>query len=1046
MLSVLRKFNLIMYCLFVLQPAIFQCGFVNAQVQAQVSGQMPNFEQGMPDLSNLGGMLKQFLDPSVFQGITEEEMRAQDEEYEKKMEMLEALPLEFRREYDSSEARYLDFLRKISIKNGLQDICKNFKNKLNELSAKKQAFEVTEAVNTAIGLLDKFESALFAGAFPQIPAAMPEFKMEDLFSNMTKKLQEKQFPIGAADSDEQSSDKEALDVLSNLYNQDSQDKKYGNAPSVKFEADDFDQLFGALAKLLPAVKESQDKELVSDLVTFRNIVVTLKNDNRLETMRRYFNYLSPFQKKAYSAVSNLRKIFVEKLREIRNEVQSLIVDGQESSLETKKLKQQGRVYVYWKKELNLSLSYLNKFDELKKSSDTIFSNKDWFFDKAGFLYDLSLSFLNCYKRDIATGKRYTNDRTFSGDYGRLVENITDPRWLAVKSYEWSVSGLFAYWTYKSMSFKMANPQLMSHVMDGKSFGQNQSSNPMEMLMPLLNGGMSGSSGDPMVMLSMMSGMMGPGMEKMQKRILFFMALAAAFSPKGLGQYGEIVSTLKDVFAAVIYDNVKAYKLGFKDWKAWPNGMQALKGEVFYLGQHLTAKGSDLACSMINKCFPLFWPTSRRWSAGIVSPDLIRSFMLKLFPIMLYSKNFLHKPCGSEISVADFSEENTLMQIANHADPNDLAGVDEKVSSLPYYRQVPMRVNTLSGTNPEYNLFDAGVDEIGHQLGEKQSTLDRYKRFKREGNHKLVNFEVYCLESFLVSYMFSCIGSKFGQFVAKRYNKPICGTAYKVIDYTFDKVLNLCHKCYLIDSEERESWNETKEEVESMFDSVPEMIDALMEELSDSTSELRMIAISLLTSCQAIKIDEGDQEKPGFQEKINTQIVFYILTLLVNKIGIISLGDAYELMGTYLTSGKHNMILVTYWNNLKLDIKKNGKAAINPDAIIMDLKAMDDVLAKDFTNILEKRRQQKLDDSICAVRALKEIKYQAKTKFSKALAEKLKVNLFAGAMGQLVIGPIFNETVGNWIKDKGTILDGIDWVKEKGQMVMASTVAFKNQVF
>jgi len=127
-------------------------------------------------------------------------------------------------------------------------------------------------------------------------------------------------------------------------------------PSVKFDAADFDTFFAELVKLLPAIKASQDRELISDLVSFRNIVMTLKSDNHLETMKRYFNYLSPFHKRAHDVIGSLRKIFVQKIRELRKDIEDRIIAGKESDPETKKLKKLASVYNYWKKNLNASLS------------------------------------------------------------------------------------------------------------------------------------------------------------------------------------------------------------------------------------------------------------------------------------------------------------------------------------------------------------------------------------------------------------------------------------------------------------------------------------------------------------------------------------------------------------------------------------------------------------------------------------------------------------------------------------------------------------------
>jgi len=154
---------------------------------------------------------------------------------------------------------------------------------------------------------------------------------------------------------------------------------------------------------------------------------------------------------------------------------------------------------------------------------------------------------------------------------------------------------------------------------------------------------------------------------MLQRILLFMALMSAVTPKGLSQYGEVISTVKDIFVAVIYDNVVENGLSNR-WSAWPNGMPALKGKLLDLGQNLTVVGTDLACSHINKWFPSFWSRCSRFSLGVVSPDLVRNFMYKLLPIMAFSKNKFSM-------VADFSDQQTFMRIAN-SDPNDYSVIDE----------------------------------------------------------------------------------------------------------------------------------------------------------------------------------------------------------------------------------------------------------------------------------------------------------------------------------------------------------------------------------
>lgn len=1138
MLGFIYKSKISKTCLLLLQLTVFLPVFGLEQApdkETQASG--PETQSTSPDAQSLD----QLFSLEDFSGLDADMEDEQQKEFDSKQAKLDKLPQTLKEAYNTANQKYLIFLKKIDIKNGLKDLCNEIKSKLDVFADKLQNPDFSSNAKQVKAVLDKFDEALFAGTFKQIPA-IPKTVQKNFFATLLERLKAGNAKKASENPDAAKPDdaNKEFDGLANF--QLNFDENGGKAKDesqeaaeqkCKFDENDFDELFDSFKKIFPAIKEAEDVELLSAILSFRNIVITLQNDNNTELVKRYIRYIAPFQKEATTALIEIKKLFNQTLAPIR-QANNQSFDAGETNPE---LESQAELYKYWLSEVGKELENISTFEKLKASSNSVIGQSGWLFDKVGFVYDLSKPILKFYLKS-----KFENH----GPTRRAFE---------LGACEFGINIAFACWIQKIRNLQKSKPKLESHLLHGSAFGKTES--PMDMISRMMSSMTSGTGGMEDMLESMVLGMMNGATDPWEKRIMkgglfllnFKSALDIASAPKGLSlvlikclrnypQFWQTSQDLKDIATEAVFQYLKAGYHG-----RWSKNLpHELKDKLRLSGIDIVTSSCDLVSKKIDQLLPSFWENCDKFTLGIVNPDILRTLAPKIFNIYAYSSGWMNdsgyddETLGSWInSIKSNNQEarqTAFNNLAKYVDDEYYQGLFAKasknnveatnalveISELPFgvdleikqllkqaadkddantrraalatlYKKFMDNVSNLFGQaqaqgskiaklesqmealpgnaaedmsefSKQMSRLHTEMDELNsqilslrydpHALRFKQwfedanrgdesamnqlaikshlfddATLERYKRFKADReNHKVGNFQSYLVESMVVSYIVSCFGTKLAEITVKQFRKPLFGAAFKFFDYTVDKMVSIGYRLNLISETDKDDWSSFRNDVESMFDQVPQMIHKFLSICSSNEQGPNMLA----------SLQGGDMPSmmcgllfkqyvwsyagilPGeSQEVIERKVVIGFLRMLTVGIRLLKYSDGHALMKMFDAK-----------TQLAKTIMSIKESEINEEFIVdftCKLAKFNVDLANAFTAMLKNK-------DITTKTALAKILPRLDVEFAKELAEKIKVGIFASAVGTMIFVPLLKNTVGNWIQDQGTLCDGYEWVKSK----------------
>ncbi|KKQ32312.1 MAG: hypothetical protein US49_C0010G0012 [candidate division TM6 bacterium GW2011_GWF2_37_49] len=1141
MLSFIYNSKLVKTCLLFLQLAIFVpvLGATQTPVQAQAPAQSQEPQaqaQEMPSFDQL-------LSPEMFSGLGQDMEKEQARELEIKQANFENLPQHIKDAYNAANQKYVTFLKHIDIKNGLKDLCDKIRKKLDSLAEKNQNPECSSHVKVVKEGLDKFEEALFAGAFKQIPA-IPKTAQKNFLAELIERMKAGANPKTNA---KDGATGELAGLADFQLNFDEKDKKNEESElKCKFIEKDFIDLFDSFGQILQDIKEAEDAELLSDILSFRNIVITVQQDNQPELVKRYLKLVFPLQKEASRGLRGLKKLLNQELIPLKK----ARIENFELGENDPKVLAQVYLYSYWIEDVTKSIDNIRKFESLKSSVNSVLGQSGWLFDKAGFIYDLVRPIYSFWLKE------------------KLEKHTT---WGGFEQWwcEFGVDVAFTWWMRTIQDFNKSKPQLDAHVLNGEQLGKPAS--PMDMIGKMLSSISSGGV-DPMVMMeSMVLGMMGgSGLQArfMKAGLFFFNAVNVTNTPRGLsrslinlfGNYPRIAALsldLKGLATEYVWQFGREYCRSGQ-LSAYPS--YDMRNDIRIYGKDKVAGITNWTTNAIDQLLPSFWTHCDRFTAGIVNPGIFSSLTPKIFDLWIRSSGFMDRDPGfnnekltewkndiagdNEDKLPRTKRQRAVYYLEKYLDHEYYSTLFAKaaegnveaianIKALPFYadkndgilRRTLVAVGVRSAVNHEKiktdseqdagllknlvenpknktatikdldkdhplrqafddeadvakirtkaaNLlkekFDDTVATLFAQAETDDSTIEtiktlrynnkgllfsrwmadvnaenldgntessivqlikngvidretavRYMKLKQDGHH-VGSIQWYIIESMLVSHIISCFGTKLAQVTVKWFQKPLFGTAFKLFDYTTEKILSLGQALNILSEEDRDDLSSLKSDFEGMFDEIPQMINQLISACSSNAQGPDMLAamqggdvgtmmISMMLKQQFLRILPTDT--PEIAQKKTVTCIIRILT----QFGVLSYSDGYSLMKTYDAKMRLAPIIASMKN-----------AEISEEFIVDftgKLGKFSIVLAKDFSKMVNSKE-------FAPKIALLRISRRLDVEFAKALADKIKIGIFAGVLSKTVFVPLLNQTIGNQIRDKGTLTDGAYWVGGK----------------